>query len=57
MYLPEDVFQKEVSRSLNRPARLSHEKVSNNQFLCTNSVMKITTGRDNQLNGKVLDNF
>ena len=57
MYLPEDVIQKDVSRSLNRPARLSHEKVNNNQFLCTNSVMKITTGRDNQLNGKVLENF
>ena len=40
MYLPEDVFQKEVSHRLSRPARLSHEKVNNNQFLYTNSVMK-----------------
>ena len=57
MYLPEDVFQKEVSRRLNRPARLSHEKVNNNQFLYTNSVSKRTTGRDKQLNAKVLENF
>ena len=30
MYVPEDVFQKEVSRGLNRLVRLSHEKVNNN---------------------------
>ena len=57
MYLPEDVFQKEVSRRLNRPARLSHEKVNNNQFLYKNSVLKRTTCKDKQLNAKVLENF
>ena len=57
MYLPEDVFQKEVSHRLNRLARLSHEKVNNNQFLYTNSDLKRTTGRDKQLNAKVLENF
>ena len=58
MHLPEDSFQKEVSHRLNRPARLSNEKVkNNNQFLYTNSVLKITTRRDKQLNAKVQENF
>ena len=57
MYLPEDVFQKEVSHRLNRPARLSNEKVNNNQFLYTNSVLKTTTRRDKQLNAKVMENL
>ena len=57
MHLPEDIFQKEVSHRLNRPARLSNEKVNNNQFLYTNSVLKITTRRDKQLNAKVMENL
>ena len=57
MHLPEDIFQKEVSHRLNRPARLSNEKVNNNQFLYTNSVLKITTHRDKQLNAKVVENL
>ena len=57
MHLPEESFQKEVSHRLNRPARLSNEKENNNQFLYTNSVLKITTRRGKQLNAKVLENF
>ena len=57
MHLPKDIFQKEVSHRLNRPARLSNEKVNNNQFLYTNSVLKITTRRDKQLNAKVVENL
>ena len=57
MHLPEDIFQKEVSHRLNRPARLSNEKVNNNQFLYTNSVLKTTTRRDKQLNAKVMENL
>ena len=57
MYLPEGVFQKDASHRLSRPARLSREKVNNNKFLYTNSVLKRTTARDNQLNAKLLENF
>ena len=57
MHLPEESFQKEVSHRLNRPARLSNEKENNNQFLYTNSVLKITTRRDKHLNAKVVENL